>query len=49
MSTWIVGIDSKKLAYLVSQVSIVISTCLELVMQTTSTPALFGENLELGI
>ena len=47
MSTWIVGIDSKKQAYLVSNVSIVISTCLELVIQTTSMPAPFGKNLEL--
>ena len=46
MSTWIVGIDSKKRAYLVSNISIVISTCLELVIQTTSKPAPFGENLE---
>ena len=48
-STWIVGIDSKKQVYLVSNVSIVISTCLELVIQTMSMPALFGENLELEI
>ena len=49
MSTCIVGIDSKKQVYLVSNVSIVISTCLELVIQTMSTPAPFGENLELEI
>ena len=49
MSTWIVGTNSKKRVYLVSNVSIVISTCLELAIQTTSTPALFGENLELEI
>ena len=29
--------------------SIAISTCLELVIQPMSTPALFGKNLELGI
>ena len=49
MSTWIVGINSKKQAYLVSQVSIVISTCLELAIQTMSMPAPLGENLELEI
>ena len=49
MSTWIVGIDSTKRGYLVSSVSIVISTCQELVIQTTSMPAPFGENLQLGI
>ena len=49
MNTWIVGIDSKKRAYLAWRDSIVISTCLELVMETSSMPALFGENLELEI
>ena len=49
MSTWIVGIDSKKQVYLISNVSIVISTCLELAIQTMSTPAPIGENLELEI
>ena len=49
MSTWIVGINSKKQVYLVSPVSIAISICLELVMETTSTLASFGENLELEI
>ena len=39
----------KERVYLVSNVSIVISTCLELVIQTMSTPAPFGENLELEI
>ena len=48
-STWIVGTNSKKQVYLVSNVSIVILTCLELVIQTMSMPALFGENLKLGI
>ena len=49
MSTWIVGIGSKKRAYLAVRGSIAISTCLELAMETTSMPALFGENLELEI
>ena len=49
MNTWIVGINSKKQVYLEKKNSIVISKCLELVMETTSTLALFGENLELEI
>ena len=49
MNTWIVGINSKKQVYLGKKNSIVISTCLELVMETTSTLAGFGENLELEI
>ena len=49
MSTWIVGISSKKRAYLAWRDSIAISTCLELAMETKSMLALFGENLELEI
>ena len=49
MNTWIVGINSKKQVYLEKKNSIVISTCLELVMETASTLALFDENLELEI
>ena len=43
MSTLTVGTNSKKLVYLVSNVSIVISRCLELVIQTKSTPAVWRE------
>ena len=49
MNTWIVGIASRKQAYLVLKVSIVISTCLELAIKTTNMLVGFGENLELGI
>ena len=49
MSRWIVGTNSKKQIYVVSNISMVISTCLELMIQTTSMPAPFGENLELEI
>ena len=49
MNTWIVGINSKKQVYLGKKKFIVISTCLELVMETMSMLALFGENLELEI
>ena len=49
MNTWIVEINSKKQVYLEKKNFIVISTCLELVTKTTSTLALFGENLELEI
>ena len=46
LDSWI---NSKKQVYLVSNISIIISTCLELAIQTTSMPAPFGENLELEI
>ena len=49
MSTGIVGTNLKKQVYLVSNISIVISTCLELAIQTMSMPAPFSENLELEI
>ena len=38
-NTWIVGINLKKQVCLLLNISIVISTCLELVMKITSTPA----------
>ena len=49
MNTSIVGINLKRQAYLILEVSIVISKCLELVMETMSMLAEFGENLELEI
>ena len=47
MSTWIVGIDSKKWLSHLREPSIVNLTCLELGIKITNMPARFGETLEL--